>query len=285
MGNDHTGTARKNMLNFKQFILIGCLGLASFVAAVVVGQELGSGDDPRTALAVRQRLIERKMTELENKLTVIAERLKEKEPERAARMVAAYQASKERLITRRMAEVSQKLDGNQFGEAGQILDEVIRSLEALLKILVDREEPELSKQQEIQMLERCKDNIQERLREQQQQRRETENVSKKDQAIAKLQQQIEQLEGLIKKQQEVIEATEKNASAGLRTLDRIADQQFEVRQQTEKLATELGEDDLSPSDSKTEGAAEGGTAAQEAGAASDQTGDAQGEQKGDGTGE
>ena len=74
-------------------------------------------DTRRSELGVRQKLVQRKMVELETKLTIIAERLKEKEPERHDRLIKAYQQSKEQLITKKMEEVSDLLDQDRLPEA------------------------------------------------------------------------------------------------------------------------------------------------------------------------
>ena len=209
---------------------------------------LSAQDDTtrRSELGIRQKLVEQKMIELETKLTVIAERLQEKEPERAKRLIAAYQQSKEQLITKKMAEVSNLLDQDQLPAAEAKLNEVIENLEALIKLLTNEKEPTLTKQEEQKMLERWKENIQERIQEQQQQRKETEKVSQKDETINRLEAQIKKLEQLIGKQREVIQDTEKNAAAGLRALDQVADKQFEVRQETEELGKQLGGEKSEP---------------------------------------
>ncbi len=242
----------------KLFLLFFLLDLLSTWGTACAWQNDPPAQDTRSALAVRQRLIEQKMNELESKLTTIAERLKEKEPERAGRLITAYQASKESLITRRMADVSQLLDQNKLVQAGQTLDEVIANLDALLKILVDRNEPEMSKQEEIQMLERWKKEINDQIRDQQQQRQETEKVTKKEETLETLEAQIKKVKELIDRQNAVTRQTEVNQNANLRTLDRIADEQFEVRKQTQDLLAEIkaeggesetGQSEFTPSES------------------------------------
>jgi hypothetical protein len=217
----------------------------TFLTGIFAGDASTAQDEKerRSELGVRQKLVERRMTELENKLTLIADRLREKEPERAARLVEAYQQSKELLITKKMAEVSELLNQDQLNQADQKLDEVIKSVESLIRILVDEKEPPMSKEQEMEMLERWKQKIEERINEQREQRRETEKISDKDQAVKNLEGQIKKLESLIDKQKEVIEATEQNQGAGLRALDQVADKQFEIRQATEALNLELGSDE------------------------------------------
>lgn len=212
---------------------------ASISLILVASANARQDSDRRSELGLRQKLVERRMSELENKLTVIADRLREKEPERAALLVAAYQQSKELLITRKMAEVSELFDKKDYAGADQKLNEVIENLESLIRILVAQKEPPLSKEQEMELLEQWKEKIQEQIKEQNQQRRETEKVADKEKAIGDLEAQIKKLEGLIDKQKEVIEATSQNQGAGLRALDQIADKQFEVRQATEALNQEL----------------------------------------------
>ena len=137
----------------------------------------------RTELGVRQRLVERKMVELETKLTVIAEKLREKEPERAKLLVAAYQQSKEQLITKKMAKISGLLDNNQLQEADQLLDEVIQNLEALIRLLTQQKDQTASKKDQEKQLERWKKNIEERLKEQKVQTKDTEKVANKEETI------------------------------------------------------------------------------------------------------
>ncbi len=220
--------------------------ITSFLMLVVLavpmpGQTTPQDDAARKSeLGVRQRLVERKMVELETKLTVIAEKLREKEPKRAELLVAAYQQSKEQLITKKMAEVSELLDNNQLPQAEKVLDEVIQDLEALIRLLTQKKDQEVSKQEEMKQLERWKKSIENRLQEQRQQINETEKVANKEEAVQKLEAQIKKLEGLIGKQKDVIKETEAQAGQGLRALDKVADKQFEVRKGTDELKDEIG---------------------------------------------
>ena len=80
----------ENRLSFLRVAIIAALVSIANLSALVA-QDDTQGSDLKTELGVRQRLVERKMSELETKLTVIAEKLREKEPERAKLLVAAYQ--------------------------------------------------------------------------------------------------------------------------------------------------------------------------------------------------
>ncbi|MFM7562843.1 MAG: hypothetical protein ACKO81_07405 [Planctomycetota bacterium] len=211
-------------------------------------------DDPnaqRTQLGEQQRLVERKMAELEARFTAIALQLQEKEPERAQRLVTAYQQAKERLLTQKMAEVAKLLDANQYAAARGKLEEVITSLDELVKLLINQQDQGLSKQKEMEMLQEWKEALQGLQQEQKQQRQETEKVANKDDALKKLDEQLQRLDGLIKEQSDVIGDTEKNAGKGLQALDKVADKQFDVRKKTEQLKKDVaGESGEQKSDQK-----------------------------------
>ena len=116
-----------------------CLWIAALAVLVLIGnvspltaQDQGGKSDLRTVLGLRQKKVERAMLELETKLTIYAEKLREKEPERAKLLVAAYQQSKEQLITKKMAKLSVLLDNGHLQEADLLLDDVIDNLVALI---------------------------------------------------------------------------------------------------------------------------------------------------------
>eukprot|EP01047_Picozoa_sp_COSAG01_P051769 COSAG01_NODE_5376_length_4298_cov_20.521315_3_plen_303_part_01 len=228
----------ENRLSFLRVAIIAALVSIANLGALVA-QDDTKGSDLKTELGVRQRLVERKMSELETKLTVIAEKLREKEPERAKLLVAAYQQSKERLITKKMAQISSLLDTEKYQEADQLLDEVIQNLESLIRLLTQQKDQKASKKDQEKMLERWKQKIQERLQEQKSQTKDTEKIAEKDKTIKNLEAQIKKLENLIGKQTEVIENTDAKSNAGLRALDGVADEQFEIRKQTESLKKEI----------------------------------------------
>ncbi len=196
----------------------------------------------RSELGARQRLVETKMQELEEKLIVIAERLQEKEPKRAQRLIDAYQQAKEKLITQEMAEVSKLLDEDKLSEAEDRLNAVIENLADLIRLLMNEKTEVATKQQEIQNLQKWQKAIQTLQNEQQKQTRETNKVANKDETLNRLDNQIKKLEGLIKDQQDVANQTESSAGAGLHELDRLADKQYEIRKETDNLAKEIATD-------------------------------------------
>ncbi|MDA7918864.1 hypothetical protein N9B20_04280, partial [Mariniblastus sp.] len=64
----------ENRLSFLRVAIIAALVSIANLGALVA-QDDTKGSDLKTELGVRQRLVERKMSELETKLTVIAEKL------------------------------------------------------------------------------------------------------------------------------------------------------------------------------------------------------------------
>lgn len=200
-----------------------------------------SSEKQRTEFGARQKLVERKMIELEGQLTLIADRIRKKDPTKADRLVEAYQQSREQLITRKMAEAVEMLDQNKLVEAGETLDEVVQNLERLIRLLINQKTPEVSKQQEIDMLEQMKQNIQQRIEEQKDQRQEVSKVSDKDAATEKLDSQIKKLDDLIQRQQDAIKQAKEKSESGLRALDKVADEQFEIRKETEDLAKDVAD--------------------------------------------
>ena len=214
-----------------------------FVLAVLfgglVGIANGQDDTVKTELGLRQQLIQMKMLEVEKKFRSIADKLQTDQPEQAKLLTEAYQQSKESLITSKMAQATELLNDNQLDAAKKIHFEIRDGLDELVRLLTQRKEPTISKQQEVDRLEQWKKNIEEQIRQQRQQTSETHKASNKEETLEKLKSKIKDLDELAKKQQELVEATKKNKKPSLRELDAIADRQFEIRKETERLKNEL----------------------------------------------
>ncbi len=224
-------------------LLIACSSTVIVTAQDASSRRSPLAEKQRTVLGARQKLVERKMVELEGQLTQIADRIREKDPKKADRLVEAYQQSREQLITRKMAEAVELLDQNKLLQAEETLDEVVQNLDRLIRLLINQKTPEVSKQQEIEMLEQMKQDIQKRIEEQRDQRQEVAKVSDKDAATEKLDGQIKELNNLIKRQQDAIKQAKEKSNAGLRALDKVADEQFEIRKATEDLAKDVANPD------------------------------------------
>lgn len=217
--------------------------IVCFAALVLFlrGGLLSAQDDDkrRSELGERQRLVERNMAELESRFVRVAESLQAKEPERAKRLIDTLQQAKERLIAKRMTTVTTLLDGNKLDQAEKELQLVVEDLDRLVRMLLNDDRDEMSKAQEIATLEQWKKQLQNLMQEQNQVSRETDKVANKEDALKGLDEKIKLVEELIKDQQGLIDQTQREANAGIRALDRIADKQFDIRQRTEAVAREL----------------------------------------------
>ena len=214
------------------------LALAVLLCSLA-GSANGQDDTAKTELGLRQRLIQMKMVEVEKKFRSMADSLQAEKPEQAKLLTEAYQRSKESLITTKMAQVTVLLNENRLDDARKLHVEIRDGLDELVRLLTQRKEQTISKQEEIDRLEQTKAEIEEQLRQQKQQTSETYKASNKEEAVKKLKAQIKDLDELAKKQRELMETTKKKEKPSLRELDAIADSQFEIRKQTERLKNEL----------------------------------------------
>ncbi|MEM7784914.1 MAG: hypothetical protein AAF623_16310, partial [Planctomycetota bacterium] len=198
-------------------------------------------DDKKSELGILQREIERRMTDLENSFTVVAEKLRTENPVQHKLLVEAYQQSKEKLITRKLAEVGELLDQGKFEQAYAVKQEVYANIIELYRRLLQQKEKVATKEEEMKQLQRWRDKIKEQIKDQSKQRKQTEKIANKEETVRRLEAQIKQLKGLIDDQKKLIDETDKNSESGLRKLDKIADQQFEIRKKTDELKNEIGQ--------------------------------------------
>ena len=227
-------------MSIRAMTILGLLGLALLPAA-------GSAQDEsqrRSELGERQRLVERNMAELEAQFVRVAESLQAKEPERAKRLIDALQQAKQQLIAKRMSDITGLLDANKYDDADHELTQVVEDLDQLVKLLLNSNTNEMSKKEELEALERWKEQLTAIKREQTQQTRETSKIANKEQTLKDLDAKIAQVKELITQQNDVINQTG-NAKGGIRELDRVADAQFEVRKKTEAVARDLALPDTS----------------------------------------
>jgi hypothetical protein len=229
-------------------------GLALIVSGAWT-QEPPASDDAqrRSELGQRQRQIERKMEELETKFQLIAQRLERDDPQRAQRLVEALNQAKDKLILKKMSDVTALLDAGQLDQAEREMEEIIQHLDELVRLLLSETSEEMSRQKELEMLRRWQAQLEALAREQHQHAQETAKIANKEQTLADLAEKIRRVNQLIEAQQALAAATEQNADATINELDDLADQQYELREQTEKLASEL---DPNPADAKSEPGAE-----------------------------
>ena len=237
-------------LAMRGFVFVILLGLIVSPVGLYAQQD----DQRANELSERQRRAESKMNEVEAKFEIIAQKLEEQEPERAARLKEALNQAKDKLIKRNMAKVADLLNDKKYDEAEEALDAVILNLEELVRLLLNDKDDKLDRQEEIDQLKKWKQQIVKIQKEQQKQTRETDKIANKDETLKELQDQIAEVQDLIKKQTNVIKETVENSGRGLQALDRVADRQFQLRKQTESLADKIaGPEQDRPSDEEASG--------------------------------
>ncbi len=203
-------------------------------------------DDPKpaagsaeSALGVRQQRVGRMMSELEQRFVALAKSIEEKEPERAARLIKAFEESRTLLVEQRMTSIvnmlnDAKLD-NASTEQQQVLDDVRKLISILLSENADKEKD----REEIELLKKWHKEIEQLRQDEQQQRQATEKLDKKDDATEQLRRQIEAVQELVKRQQDLIKQTEVAKTANVAGLPQLGDRQQTLRSDTEFVAKSM----------------------------------------------
>lgn len=219
-------------------LLIAPLVMA--LASTTLADEESSGNRQKTELGIRQQLVQRKMVELELKFTVVAEKIREKDPKRADLLIETYQKSREQSLTTRMERVSELLNEGKYVQAQENLDEVTEILESLIRLLTDEKNRELSPKDEMDMLEKFKQQVTQQLQQQRKQTREAEKAANRKESLEQVEAQIRELNRLIDQQKKLMQENGGDENTGLRQLDELADRQFELRKATERLKDAVG---------------------------------------------
>lgn len=219
-------------------MLLVCLCL--FLALPVTAQETKPGPTAaESALGVRQQRVGRMMSELERRLLALAKSIEEKEPERAARLVKAFEESRSLLVEQRMTQIvnmlnSAKLD-NASNEQQQVLDDVRKLIAILLSESADKDKD----REEVELLKKWHQEIEELRRDEEQQRTATEKLDKKDEAAEQLQKQIDAVKELIQKQDQLTKQTAAAKTANIASLPALGEKQQSLRSDTEFVAKSM----------------------------------------------
>jgi thiaminase len=204
------------------------------------------------------------MQELERSFLALAKSLEESEPDRAARLVKAFEESKTLLVEPRMQQIVDLLDGAQLDTAGQEQQQVVDDIRKLVAILLAEDADRAKDQEEIDRLKEWHKQISMLIKDQQQQQNESQKLDKKDDALDRLAKQIAAVEELIRREQELIAQTARTTAEGVSGLDKLADRQETIRQDTEFVAKEVAQAQAGgqPSSAAAEGQTQAGNNAQ-----------------------
>lgn len=193
----------------------------------------------QSAVGVRQERVASMMKELDQKFLALAKSLEKTEPERAERLIKAFEESKSSLIEPRMRQIVALLDGAQLDNAGteesKILEDVRKLITILLKEADDREKD----REEIEMLKKWHQQISMMVREEQAQKAESQKLDKTKEALDTLAKQIAAVEELLKREKDLLRETVITASQGVTGLTQLATSQELIRRDTEFVNAEI----------------------------------------------
>ena len=216
------------------------------LSAILIGAS-AFADDEKTAkqdksspLGVRQQRVKRMMQTLERKFQDLAEKLRKTEPEQAEILIKAFQQSQERLIEKRMAEISKLLDATKLGEADTKQDEIMLELDELLRVLLDQTKDWDKVNKEAKKLEQMRKAVQDLLEKQREHLHNTDRLANKDRTLRDMDKQIQDMEKLIEQQAQLEKETGASKSARKEDLNELAKKQKELQKKTEALAKSVG---------------------------------------------
>jgi hypothetical protein len=189
---------------------------------------------PQTPLAVRQENVRRMLDELEQRLLELARSLEEAEPDHARRLITALQESKQSLLRQRMSQVVDWLNSARLDHATAEQQRLVDDLTRLIIILTAQS----ALDDAIGEMRQLEAQLEELARIAEQQRRladSTMELADPGRMLQQLDERIAQLERIIQRQADVVSAAHAAPARGLAAVEAVADQQLEVRRQTEQL--------------------------------------------------
>ena len=236
-------------------VLTGCFLLSLTIdsnAEEAFSSDVESGETKSTPLGVRQQSIKRMVAELENQFTDLAKLIQEENPEQATKLVDAFKTSKDLLLEKRMDDITKLLDLSKLDSANEEQKKTIDDIKGLIEFLLkdDSEKDRIKK--EVEKLKRWKAEIESLIQDESELKDESELRAEKDKVLEELDRNIAELKKLIDKQKNIKDATEKESVNGIESLDKIADDQNQLRKDTEKLQDLLSKEGENSNSDKDE---------------------------------
>ena len=140
--------------------------------------------DRKTELGEKQRLVLKKMKDLETTISKVAEELAARgDNERAERLKATLVKAKENLIAVRMMKVVEMLNNSQWDDASKELGVISDRIDELIRMLLKDNREKMTKKEELDALEQWKKEIQNLLKEQKVHTNTTKKYTNKDETL------------------------------------------------------------------------------------------------------
>lgn len=220
------------------WMVIPVMGQASPDAAAppAAGQpaDTARGRDP---LAIKQQIVRDRMTQLEDRMFRLTEKLAQTEPEQARKLEAAMKRAQEMLVRRNMEDAIALLEGGRLTDASDRQSAALKGLEGVLKILLEEGDNTQQRQAEIDRLQAYQNEVRRVLDNERKLKAQSEAAPRLGRMLAGIQAAIARLEALIEREQKQI--GDARAAAKAADADRLAEAQRAIREETESVAKGL----------------------------------------------
>jgi hypothetical protein len=210
---------------------------ALLTAGPASAQQPPPGKDP---LASKEEIARDRMTQLEDRMFRLIEKLAQSEPDQAERLRAALRKSRELLIRQHMDDVVKLLDEKNLTEASDRQKALVRDLNAVLKLLMENSVDLQERQKQVEALKAFRDRVARLIAEEMQHRSLSEQARQADEALRRIQNAVRQIELLIQRERTAIEKTADAMKQPQAEAPAMATVQAGIRADTEKVADDLG---------------------------------------------
>jgi hypothetical protein len=216
-----------------------CAALCLWIVVSSVAAQEAPPAAPDSPLGVRQQRVARLMQEVERSFLALAKSLEATEPEKAARLVKAFEESKSLLVEQRMREIVNLLDGTRLDTAGDEQTQVVADVRRLLLILTSDDPEREERRAEIEQLKAWHLALSQLIKEEQRQQQETLKLDKKEDSQQRLDKQIEAVKELLRRQESLVRQTATKRADNISTLADLAGPQETLRNDTEFVAKDV----------------------------------------------
>jgi hypothetical protein len=190
-------------------------------------------------LAGKQQIVRDRMTQLEDRMFRLSEKLAKTEPEQAQRLQASLRQARELLIRRNMEETAALLEQGKLTEAADREAAVSRNLDKILQLLLEEGDGQQRKQ-DLDRLRAYERQVQQLLMEQQRLKEHGDALTRLQGLKAAIEAAAAHLDKLIGRQQGQLQQTAAAAKPGRTgSTAPLADAQRQIRSDSESLAKEL----------------------------------------------
>jgi len=229
---------------------LSILAVAVLTPSVIAQSPPSTQSAAADTLSDQQRIIADRMSRVEDKMFQLSKVLQKTDPKQAERLTEAFRESRSRLLRSRMDEVAKLLETSRLSDAADGQKAVMTDLELLLKMLIEEISEFDKRQQEIERLQKLKEQLDRIIAEQSREKLDAEQAAKLKARLAQLRAAAERVADLLKRQDA---AALRNANAAKEAKDEgkaAAGQQGEIRRDTQELSREMKSGDVQSGQAK-----------------------------------